>query len=1110
MAVALCLALCTPGEAQQRTRIDLQHADLLEVALSASGDTTYAIGAVVFQSEDGLIYCDSAVWLKGRMIKLIGGVNIEDPAYRLTGDTVTYDLQTGLVDSRGKYVELWSRDDSLLSVGTHARYQRVEKFFVVDKRSTLYLQYPDSANMIEVVADHMQFDSRTRHGEAAGNVTISSQDLLAAAECAVINSATNVLDLFTKPRLQRGKSVITGEMISIRSVNDRLDRILVYDSAVAEFTEPVDSVKGYTDRSTLRGGRMELEFNNGELDTVLCVRQAYSWYAPSDRGKTEAIENTVSGDTIRLLFDQSNLRRVEVARGAVGSYLSVRSQMGDSEIVKTGDTIDYQAEQITYSFTDSLITLRQSARVSSGPVQLEAHQVTFNTRARTLEAFSAQVPTNSRDTVSTMAKDLQPNAIPVVLKDKSETLYGDYLQYSLDTEKGRIVQSKSRYETGFYYGERVYRANKDVFYVNEGRFTTCDAAEPHFHFYSSDMKLMEGDKLIARPVVMSIGRLPILALPYYVFPLKKGRHSGFLPFTLGNIERGQRYVRNVGYYWAASDYWDLRAGLDYYDRDQTVTLSSRFNYAARYRFNGYLGGNYTYQGGYSSLLSQETRRRRYTIEAAHNHELAPGFKINGSGSYQSDESYYKDYSTNLSERLNRNVRSQVTFSKMFGGKALTGRFTHDVGLDTKSRTTTMPALNFSTIEVKPLGSGRSGGRHWYQSFNIRYTPSLTNISTRRTDTLDVIAGTDTTHVEYRTRKKYTRVDHGATTSLPITLFRYFDFSPSATYTENWYRIHRTDQSDSARIDPDRDYRTFIYTVGAGLKTDLFATVNPNLAGLIGLRHVFSPSVSYTYTPEINRHPDVRTYAGGGAGNARKSQVIGLSVTNLLKTKVRSGPGEKTFDLVRLTSSTSYNLEADTLNWGGLVSSFTVEIPGFRTFSGSLSHTFYDPVTGKLNLLKPRLLDFRLQTTFSFNGRTFLFDDFQAPVASVDTGDWRSPKAARTEQGRGWSVSGSWQYNESGRGSRYTHSNWVQFTASFWLTPTAQVTYSQSYDVVKGRTAYSNVQITKRLHCWEGKFYWVPTGSTRGYGFLLNVIAIPAIKIDNSQNSLNSSYLQQFQ
>ena len=80
-----------------------------------------------------------------------------------------------------------------------------------------------------------------------------------------------------------------------------------------------------------------------------------------------------------------------------------------------------------------------------------------------------------------------------------------------------------------------------------------------------NMKMIENDKLIARPVVFHVEQIPILALPFYIFPLKKGRHSGFLPFSFGKFEKGERFVRNVGYYWAASEYFDLMSAMDYFE-----------------------------------------------------------------------------------------------------------------------------------------------------------------------------------------------------------------------------------------------------------------------------------------------------------------------------------------------------------------------------------------------------------------------------------------------------------------------------------------------------------------------------------------------------------------
>ncbi|MBD3333250.1 hypothetical protein GF356_10405, partial [candidate division GN15 bacterium] len=219
----------------------------------------------------------------------------------------------------------------------------------------------------------------------------------------------------------------------------------------------------------------------------------------------------------------------------------------------TVDTIDYQSERIDYRLSDSTIILAEAAEVQSGTVALKAHDVQMDTRKRVVEAFSAEVETTADSLIDdpyALKYRLQPNVIPVQLEDGQQVLLGDYLEYSIDTKKGRIVQSKSDYDKGFYYGERFYKEQEKVFYGCQGRFTTCDSANPHWHFKSSDIKLIEGEKLIARPVVFYLGRLPMLALPYYVFPLKKGRRSGFLTFSFGNFERGERYVQDVGYYWA--------------------------------------------------------------------------------------------------------------------------------------------------------------------------------------------------------------------------------------------------------------------------------------------------------------------------------------------------------------------------------------------------------------------------------------------------------------------------------------------------------------------------------------------------------------------------------
>ena len=70
--------------------------------------------------------------------------------------------------------------------------------------------------------------------------------------------------------------------------------------------------------------------------------------------------------------------------------------------------------------------------------------------------------------------------------------------------------------------------------------------------------------------------MPLLALPFYVFPIKPGRHSGFLfpQFELGFNNRAGQYIRNAGYYWAPNDYFDLTVAGDYAQLDPSWQLRS--------------------------------------------------------------------------------------------------------------------------------------------------------------------------------------------------------------------------------------------------------------------------------------------------------------------------------------------------------------------------------------------------------------------------------------------------------------------------------------------------------------------------------------------------------
>lgn len=1157
--LAIILLLCLVAArlpAQTFEKFQIQHADKWEVIFTPPPETHYVSGSVIFETESGLIYCDSAVWRKGESVILRGSVIIDDADYYLVADSVRYDLGTEKALALGKYVELWNKKDSLFAVGTHAYFDRDGDFFEMEQRPTLFLNYPDSARMVEVIGDRIEYDAATEIAQAAGRVKITSTEMQSESGCAIMNRRANVLDLSQQPIARRKQSVISGELISVYMNAESIERIDVIDSARGEFNEPVDSAASEFDRSILTGNRIIFDFAFGQLYQVTCWGQAYSWYYPSSRGKPEFTENTVSGDTILFSVLNERLQEVDVVGGAIGTYRHGEDKLVDSSIVQVVDTINYDGRYINYNLADSLITLEVGSHVQSASVELDAYEIQLETDNKMIRAYSAELLSDSlgADRIRPYTAQFQPNPIPVQLKDGEELLLGDYLEYSIDTEKGRILKSKSAYETGFYYGNRVFRSTKNIFYVEQGRYTTCDADEPHFHFYSSSMKLIEDDKLIAKPVVFYLGRLPLLALPYYVFPLKKGRHSGVLPFTFGNFERGDRYVSNLGYYWAASEYWDWQGAFDYFERARTIKLSSQLRWAKRYAYSGNIQINYARETNYSQAFSSanlggESERIRWALVGAHTQEVTPTFKFSANGQYQSDKTYYNDFSVNLDDRLNRNTRSQVTFSKRFGkAVSLTGSATHDVNLDARSRTDQLPRLNLSLPVWNPFGTGQldDNGQlqsHWYNQLVVTYRPDLVNFSSRITldsllppvyqvDTIpdtvyapdssftveDIIDSTliaqDT--LSRRSRREYTRVNHSASIQAPLKLARFITFNPSLSYTETWFKIYETDQSRKAGIETGSLYRTHAYRFASSLSTNLYGTIYPNLGGLLGLRQVISPTVTYGYAPKSNQYPEVRSYAGGGAGTARTSSAMTVSVKHVYQAKVKRNDTEKNLELVEISHAFSYDFEQEDRKFSDLSTSFRSSILPNVSFYGSMTHSLYKPGTNDLSFFSPYLESFRFSTSFSLAGTRSIFDEAAGPGPGrgVDSASQlanpTAPSAATGTTGKGWNLSVAYDYEQSGRGTAFRKQAFAKMNLRFWLTPTTTVSYSHYYDFDRHKTINSQVSIVKTLHCWTGTFFWVPTGSNRGYGFRLYVTAIPSLKFDNSQNPLSSSYFQSLQ
>ncbi|MCX6827611.1 MAG: LPS assembly protein LptD, partial [candidate division Zixibacteria bacterium] len=595
----------------------------------------------------------------------------------------------------------------------------------------------------------------------------------------------------------------------------------------------------------------------------------------------------------------------------------------------------------------------------------------------------------------------------------------------------------------------------------------------------------------ARPVVFYIEKIPLMIVPYYVFSTKRGRHSGFLPFHIGNFEKWRNSISNVGYYWAASEYWDITTSMDYYE-NYGFAYHSAFRYNQRYNFTGALSGSYANDSRYINY--KENRHKRWAIVGNHSHTFSPTFNLKADGTFISDKSYYTDFSTDLGERLNRNLRSQISISKRWEGASLSAQVVHSVDLDLEKRTDELPTASLSFPKWAIFGSpsnesGEGTGRKWYHSLYFGYSAGLRNHSSRSTS-LD----------GNRSRKEFLTVNHSPSLSMaPLVLFNYLRIGPSFSYQETWYKIFETDQSRTAGIDTRQLYRRYAYSGSISASTDLYGTVNPGLFGLTGLRHVITPNISYSWAPEITRHNDIRNYTGAGSGGA-KSRTMSFSLRQLLQAKVKSGDKEKTYELLTLGSNLSYNFEAKDRKFSQLNTDAQTSLLRNIRISAGMVHDLYEPGTNRLHWQSPYLMSLYISTSFTIAGS---LGEYESPGA---TGLASPLPSANRSTKQGWSLWVSHYYSEYGRGANFVKIHSLSLGLNLNLTPNWKINYRQSYDVVGDRTVSRTVEIERKLHCWRGYFYWTPNGSNRGYYFRINVIAIPDIKFEKSQSGIRGAFL----
>ncbi len=1138
---------------------------------------------------------------QGRYLRLIGNALLVTPDYSVRGDTILQDRLTGEGEAFGN-VSIMEPGALNLVTGEHAIFYEDGDVAEVDRNPVLTSREQEGGPL-HSEAGLMRFYRSDDRVVMIDSVLIRQEQTLAKADTAVAYGQERMVLTGTPSVSMGGASTMFGDQIDFHYRDGELRQLIIVGSARMEDSSPDSLARIYQGLPTmdiLEGDSITVDFEENKIRRSVVVGNAHSRYTPLDLSD-EVATNDATGDTIIIHFRNERVARVRVMGNAAGQYrfarvAAMREMLGKSkrlvdmlartagdstaaadslvaEIDSLAGEMGFVTDEIAHSTMDSLLSAALDSLASAGfdtsqsaldflanaqDVKYAGHQVTFEMADRTMEIetngsldYGTMNMTADHIKLDTDTRELYAEGEPLVVD--SETIAGDMMGYNFEHKSASVANGVTSFDNYYYVGENIRRFGDQTMKICGARMTSCDLEDPHYHFWSGNMKMRPSDKVVAAPIVLRVGNVPIFALPFYYKSLKEGRQSGILfpSFDFGWSSREGRYIRDFGYYWAASEYMDFTIEGDYNERrDLGYRVSNR--YVKRYGFNG--GVDYSRKIGLGDNNIDE-----WQLRWNHNQPILwDDYKFRADVKMASTTLTSNDLSgSNSRDIISGQLKSSAYLSRnwSFGNASLSASRDErvnatddDLASDNLIYTMILPSmsLNFKQITLAPsLRGGEEGSLAGNLLRSIYFSQGYSFKA-------------DSRGYEDHDETNYNAAGNWSLSYRPPRL-GIFNVSLSSSASQRWSRFtsegqvwhpdtNFVDGGFYTELDSTQEDTSPTLSFSTGVGTKLYGLFPLEVGRLRALRHTMSFNTSWSVTPGIDGRAH-RTSVGLNLGNRFDLKYLGADSDSTMTEKKIDG-------VVDWSLRTSYNPKAEPgTEWSDISSGLTVKPGQSRYLKLKVSNTI-DPhkmalkrtsftygvsFKGRLDVGEvPEVAEEQRSTAIDRLGveltegeaDTTRVDEFAAEFAAEDQGagfggddffegedssfgDFYDRPEGRpgakgkdvTEGGRyiPFGVNGSLSYaytNATGFTEATSRASTnVSFDAH--LTRNWKFRYSASFDLAEGIPIRQQYTLNRDLHCWAFEFNRTISSFDSQFGFRIYLKSIPALKFTRGREDFMS-------
>ena len=275
------------------------------------------------------------------------------------------------------------------------------------------------------------------------------------------------------------------------------------------------------------------------------------------------------------------------------------------------------------------------------------------------------------------------------------------LRYNFNTRRSIISNMVTNEEDGILRGENIKMMDDGSINILGGKYTVCDAEEPHYYLklYNAKVVTKPSQKIVFGPAHMVIEDVNIpVYLPFGFVPQRPKRATGLLMPSFGEETARGFYMRDLGMYFVFGDYLDLSVTGDLYSLG-----SWALDVNSRYRFTGNFSLTYSDDRTGEKGSADFTQSKNFGVRWSHQQDSKahPGTSFSASVNFSSpSNSRYN--SRSVSEALNNQVSSSVSWAHNFGGKAnLSINALHSQNSRDSSYTFTLPRSTSASLLSTP-------------------------------------------------------------------------------------------------------------------------------------------------------------------------------------------------------------------------------------------------------------------------------------------------------------------------------------------------------------------------------------------------------------------------